>query len=74
MPDKSKTGSNVVDIESRKPHLVVHSPDGNEIHVLPVCVLRKLESGEMDITEVEGYRFLVRAMSYEMLRYFDGDP
>lgn len=62
---------NVIDMVDHKPHVGIHTPDGN-VHVMPVAMLQNIADGKMSIDEVADRDQIVRAVIAEWLRLIHG--
>lgn len=57
--------SNVVDLESMRPHFAVHDPVSNQVHVVQTRLVARIIDGEVPIGECD--ESMIRALLRHLL-------
>lgn len=62
---KCQWPNQVTYIEDKKPHLTINCEDG--VHVVPVSLLEDVASGQIELTEIENWKPIVKKVLAEWL-------
>jgi len=56
----------IANIDAYRPHLVIYTED--EAIVVPVAVIQKIVDGEMDVTDMDDFQSLIKAILADWLK------
>lgn len=57
---------NIINLDEKRPHVNVTTTEGN-VHVIPVSVIENIIDGDLDITELDDWKLIMKRILNEWL-------